>query len=226
MTPYLWNIVPWTAVRAMAHGIIMKTASDPIPLVKYALTHIPNLSNSDLRSVAVLLGSPNNITSNHELLESIALRLCPDDAANFQTTITDKFFALTEKDEDDLVWDPLVEAVFRDMDPEDQGEFPEIHQAIVRKRFRAATAAFRRKRKLDQLHPHAKPKRRLAGGAKGKRNLATKGRVQIKRRRTEPPQGPPLPPPLEPPPGPPLLRPSPAGEEGAALPADEPRPAC
>ena len=77
------------------------------------------------------------LPAQNELLQSIAEHLKPGDT-DFANLLKNNFGASEDKG-DALLKDPLVEAVFEDLDPEDKTEFPEVGKAIKTRKIKRRT---------------------------------------------------------------------------------------
>ena len=135
--PSDWSVGLVEATRNSSKGIVLEAIGEAIPLLQHTLqTNSKALGIADLTRCAeyfqvVLSTNPN------ELLQSIAEHLKPGDT-DFANLLKNNFGASEEKG-DALLKDPLVEAVFEDLDPEDKTEFPEVGEAIKARKIKRRT---------------------------------------------------------------------------------------
>ena len=146
--PENWLVVPWAPAR-LRDGIFLRQVAEPEPLIQNALRRSSDLSFDDLRRLADRLGIDGGLTRETLLT---ALGATPQDPAEGATPATTL-----------LVEDPLLEAAFEDMEPEERAEFPELKEARRRGRVRkwqesaaqrraAAKSGTRRRMAKEFLH--------------------------------------------------------------------------
>ena len=127
-----WETIPFTATRLQGHGIVMAQSAAPMPLIRYSLLQTEHPLTEDdiincLESLKIRLTPPNNKIS--DMLLALAKHFCGADNGDAQVEAdmyAKALTATTANTDEQLLEDPLLEAVYDDMDEEDKGEFPEI----------------------------------------------------------------------------------------------------
>ena len=209
--PLEWQVVPVVATREADRGIVMEKRGEPTPLLKHVLMNKNSLSPMDLLKCARLLdiaGVDEN-SSAYVLLGALGQHF-EGGNVEFTDLIIKKYFEIDTSSQT-MLKDPLVKAVFHDLDADDKGEFAEIQDAIVKEKLarRTGLGKFEHLRRKHRLDAAARPPKRRRRAAAAAPPLA------------EPPAPlPPAPAPAPPPPPPPPLADLPA--EPAAPPILEP----
>ena len=151
--PENWFVVPWAPAR-LRDGLFLRQVGEPEPLIQNALRRSSDLSFDDLRRLADRLGVDGGLTRESLLT---ALGATPEDRGQGATPATTL-----------LVEDPLLEAAFDDMEPEERAEFPELKEARRRGRVRKWQESAVQRRAASKPGP----RRRLAK-AKAKASVAS-----------------------------------------------------
>ena len=150
--PLDWDIVPFQAVRLPGRGIVMQQDGDPLTLIRHTLRQPEHdLSEDDLTAICKCLALEPAVPADSDLdikLQAIAKHFCGTDDINSEDVqselaLYDHAFACADDDADeDLLSDPLVEAVYDDLCDEDKGEFSELGAAKVKRKLNAKFGAW------------------------------------------------------------------------------------
>ena len=178
--PVAYNVVSWQPVFVNDYCILLRSAGvEPLPTA--ALRQSARLGYDDLVRLARFfkLETPTRL-SRLELLQGLAEAVCPGDE-DFRKLVSETGNALAPLDL--LADDPMFEAAFDELCPEDKSELREVRAAIEKKKVSAHRATRHLKRSRDgYFQPRAKAK------PKAKAKAAS-----------PPPEPSPLPPPPAPP---------------------------
>ena len=144
----------------------MKLTGPPVPLVKFMLatknSHM--LNENDLHRLcdhlSLLDGDNDRIPTAEEMLGLLA------DHCSYSATD----FVIKFKDTAD---DPVAEAVYNDLDPEDKKEFAEVGGVVKKKRLKRASAAVKR---ANPGFAERNAKRARVGGGRGRGGGGCRGR--------------------------------------------------
>ena len=173
--PLDWEIVPFQATRLPGRGVVMQQDGEHLPLIRDTLCQKDHdLSEVDLVTICKCLHVQPAIPAGSDpetSLAAIAKHFCATDDVKsaavqnelqlymraFECNIDDA------ADDDDLLNDPLVEAVFDDLADDDKGEFPEIKEAKTKRKIKAKFGAWH-----DELEKQAaKTKKRKKKSGEG-----------------------------------------------------------
>jgi hypothetical protein len=192
-SPLAWYVLPMVGDRA-AGGIVFRQTAEPVLLMHFFLVNRrnPKPSYEELVMCAKGLHLEFDVRqpSRQQLLRALA------DHFNDAAIADDE----KEKPAASVAEDPLTEAVFDDMDKQDQMEFPEVHRSILEKRVRRRVAEW-----AEMEKPIGKKKVGRRKKAVPKKRAGPHGVGPCRKRRRVaapvplPPVPPPAPPPLAPP---------------------------
>lgn len=161
-----WEAIPFEGVRLEGHGIVMHQTGESVPLLLHCLrSNKQSLTEDDLRrcceSLKISTDASNDTKS---LLTALAKHFCGDDD---HQTMAELFIENQLKPcaaDASMLDDPLVEAVYDDLDPEDKTEFPEIAEArkqrkvkSFKQKWQAAIPVAKRRRLIRPRRPRIQP---------------------------------------------------------------------
>ena len=144
--PLDWDIVPFQAVRLPGRGIVMQQDGDPLTLIRHTLRQPEHdLSEDDLTAICKCLALEPAVPADSDLdikLQAIAKHFCGTDDINSEDVqrelaLYDHAFACADDADEELLSDPLVEAVYDDLCDEDKGEFAELRLAKAKRKLKA-----------------------------------------------------------------------------------------
>ena len=193
--PEDWLIAPFVACRSEA-GIGFKQTAEAVSLAKHCLlTSCNKLSFEDLVMCAAFYTDEqvSESSSVDALCDILGRHFGPDDPGTPEK-IKELYF---QREGDPPVLEgPLVEAVYDDLDPDDKTEFPEVGEAIKKRRLKMRRVESKLKRTRVLAGMDARPKKRARTGAKAKAAPVPKAGpvvppVAIVLAPPEPPQPPP-----------------------------------
>ena len=131
LDPKNWEAIPYTATRLQFHGIAMRQCAPAMPLMRYSLGQKQHgLSEDDIlncvKQCEIELTSPHDQIS--DMFSALAKHFCGDavDVAQADAQLYTTIYAAADDTDDMLLADPLLDAVYEDMDAEDKGEFREM----------------------------------------------------------------------------------------------------
>ena len=130
--PQQWHVVPFVAIRHETHGVVMKVTGPPQPLVKQVLTTKNSnlLTELDFQMIAKSLAlAPAPAAATIETLIGQLAEFYGCDASDCVSKFKD-----TSEETNCLVEDPFAEAIFKDLDADDQLEFREVGDALKKKK--------------------------------------------------------------------------------------------
>lgn len=193
--PLDWMIVPFQGTRLPGRGIVMQQDGESLPLIRHTLQQKQHaLQDSDLVAICKLLNLETSANSDIEdRLLALAKHYCASDDATSEAVQNELALYMhvfgcdedeTKKAEDaeDLLQDPLVEAVYDELGDDDKGEFPEIKKAKQKRKLKEKFGAWhdelgnqatKKKKKQDGKHKSEK----TGAGAKAKTG---KGKAKAK----------------------------------------------
>ncbi len=195
-----WDEIPYE-VAVVEHGIAMKQVKPPQPLLTAALLRPQKLSNDDLKRLCRFFGLASG-ASRAKLLEALATNVAGGDEEFVRQVLERDKRPSRRKATANLADDPLFEHCYEEMDVEDKEEFPEVRDAIKKKRVRRHVVQVRVRRATQKrVKQKARAKQQVARHRRGLAPPASGGQVGAVAP-IEPPSGPAalLPPP--PPPAP------------------------
>jgi hypothetical protein len=157
--PSDWEVLPFLVIRLRGHGLVMQDRGGPVPLMLNTLrSRFHMLTAPDIERCCEHLGAEVH-HGIEEGLEALSKCFCrgdnfcgPSEAGH---VIKQYFFRNTS--DEDLLKDPLVEAVFDDLDPDDKEEFKSMQEARKKQRYKRALAE-----EDAEAVPAPAPKRRRA----------------------------------------------------------------
>ena len=187
--PLDWEIVPFQAVRLPSRGVVMQQDGDHLPLIRDTLCQKDHdLSEVDLVKICKCLHVQPAIPAGSDSetsLGAIAKHFCAtddvkSDAVQNELQLYRRAFECNidnAADDDDLLNDPLVEAVFYELADDDKGEFPEIKEAKAKRKIKAKFGAWH-----DELEKQAakKKKRKKKSGEGNATKKPKKGKAAAK----------------------------------------------
>ena len=232
--PTDWEVIPYEATRLPSVGIVMAQSMAPVPLMRHALSQkLTSLTEADFercaKSMNVETRPPDHSVT--ETLAALAKHFCgtDDQAAKLEADLYLKCYMARDDTDDQLLGDPLLEAVFENMDDEDKGEFKEIGLAQKKQKTRAKLNAWRDTLNQEASGEPATKKRRLGRGkakAKAKAKAGAPDPAGAPPAEAPPAEAPPAAPPAPaaalPLPAPPPVVEPPVGEVPEPLPAAAP----
>ena len=187
---YDWEVINYEAIRYAGHGILMTPVGKSVPLMIHTLgTPLHSLNEDDLdlcfehTGVELPRTTPKARETIPSKLAALAKHFCGDDehAAKIQAGLFEDAYLARDNTDEDLLADPLLEAVFDAMDEDDKGEFKEIGDARQKKRYNSRMATYRKKCAQAQPGLRGRPPRmkpRAKAGAKKKAKAAAKAKAQ------------------------------------------------
>ena len=129
-----WEILPHRPMRGAEHGMVLEQTAPAEPLVQSALREKPLPSFRTLQRLAQHLGVlPGHQSSTREVLRCIAEKVEPGNEVFLQDILQNAEQGSTNP-HSSLLQDPLFEAAYDELPPEDQEEFPELKKAKVKRR--------------------------------------------------------------------------------------------
>ncbi len=170
--PSEWKVVPTAAFVLADSGVVMRQTAEPTDLMRHTLTTSANTLNfQDLLQCARTadVDLAEGTATAKEACDIIGKSLDPTEGPDNATgDVIYKSFT-SEEVRGSALDDALVEAVFEDLDAEDNNEFPEVAKAIKERKIRTRCAEYRlaKKRKLAD-RPKKKPKPKSKAKAKAK----------------------------------------------------------
>ena len=177
--PLDWEVIPFVAMRLPRHGIVLQKCANAVPLMQHALRQeLHELTEDDIANCIKLLeldAVPPNI---EDKFLSLAKHFCgsadgDSDAVKAEVALYHEAYTSVDNTDEQLLSDPLLEAVYDDMDDEDKGEFREIGDAKRQKRYRARVGNWQRscdeevkRKRFGRLQPKARGKAKSKAVAK------------------------------------------------------------
>ena len=129
--PSDWVAIPWIATRFADHGIVMQQCGDALPLMRHTLRQAEHtLTDVDIQQCTEILELERKDTIKGNFLE-LAKHFCGTDdghspAVLEEVELYEKAINAVDDTDEQLLADPLLEAVYDDLDDEDKGEFKDI----------------------------------------------------------------------------------------------------
>ena len=164
-----WQVLPHRAVRHAEHGLVLEQTAPAEPLVRAALRQPAQLSFRTLARLAQHLGvNIRGQPSSQALLTLIAQKLETADAAYVQE-VMHNFGQPAPVHLMHLMQDPVFEAAYEEMPPEEQCEFPELRREQIRGRVRRHMAG-------KKVEVQAKRMREEGGGHRPLRQRRVRAR--------------------------------------------------
>ena len=184
--PREWDVIPYTATRLQDFGLVLQQAGDALPLMRHVLRQKEHtLTEDDIKYCANALQlipdtEPDHSDTLSGTFTAIAKHFCGTDDGEAEAVIAEvelyqRAFGtkLNESEiSEQLLDDPLLDAVYEDMDDEDKGEYRELGEAKQRRKYRARVRTWQ----ANSEEPLKKRRRlmRPKGRAKGKAKAAPK----------------------------------------------------
>ena len=200
VAPTDWEAIDYIATRLPGQGLVMEQVGVPMPLIRHALRQAqPALTERDINMIIKLLHlEVADDPTLQQMFDALSKHFCdnPDEAKADLDAYVDAFEAKDDSDEK-LLADPLLEAVYDNMDDEDKGEFREIGDAKRKKKYRARLGSWKQACEYEQ-RAKAAPRMRVRGKGKGRGKGRGKGKAPA-------PEVPAAPPPPEVPAAPPIM---------------------
>jgi len=226
-----WEAISYIPTRLADHGLAMQQDGDALPLMRHALRQPGHsLTQEDIRKCAenLTLEQSEAITGN---FLALAKHFCgtddgDSDEVKAEVGLYETAYGSVDDIDEQLLADPLFEAVYDDMDDEDKGEWREIGEAKQKRKYRARVRKWEtgqgelqqpKRRRL--MRPRAKGKAKAAGKAAAK--AAAAGPPEPPAAGSQPPAAGP---PAAGPPEPPAVPPEPPGPGEPAVPPPPPIP--
>ena len=145
--PSDWVAIPWIATRFADHGIVMQQCGDALPLMRHTLRQAEHtLTDVDIQQCTEIIKLAPKDTIKGNFLE-LAKHFCGTDdghspAVLEEVELYEKAINAVDDTDEQLLADPLLEAVYDDLDDEDKGEFKDIGDKKKEKKYRARVRLF------------------------------------------------------------------------------------
>jgi len=171
--PSDWEAVPFIAARLPGHGVVMQQCADALPLMRHALRQEEHtLTEVDIEECTKILELERKDTVAGNFL-AIAKHFCGTDdgdspAVLAEVGLYERAYNSVPDSGEELLADPLLEAVYEDLDDEDKGEFREIGEAKQRRKYRARVRTWQVAHGEAQDEFQRKRRRLMRPKAKGK----------------------------------------------------------
>jgi len=186
--PILWSVVPHSAVSplrssqlldALPPKLFMVQTAEPVPLLKYVFGRPCKLTFADLEHLATELGLERPGRSRLQLIESIAIHISKRDMPDVATSFVKAAIGMeTAPPVSQVFVDPLTEAAYDALDPEEKDEFRDVREHIQKTKKKARIAMWQseqKKRKLTSLRGGAR-----RGRGRGRAKAAVKAKAKAK----------------------------------------------
>ena len=156
---------------------------DPVPLLKFAFSRAVTLTYNELRELADIckVDTAGSRHAKSGIIRCLAMQFASGDGLDGATKFADRAVDLSELPAPKQFVDPLTEAAFDQLDPDEQKEFADVKETITSSR-RAGRAAQARKRAADAEDDDAG-----RGRARGRGRGRGRGFARRLRRRVAPP---------------------------------------
>ena len=179
-----WEVIPTTPCSpcqsrlwfpsAVRPGVFLAQTAAPVPMLKYMFGQRDQavaLSFNDLRDLADIVGVDTaGVRSSREgIFQRVAMYAAAGDGLEAAVAFAKMAAELSEKKPDpDCFVDPLTEAAFDELDPNEQKEFGDLKQKIARAR-KTGRIAQARKRAAAEMEE-------AVGGGRGRGGRSGRGR--------------------------------------------------
>ena len=136
-----WQVLPFLPIRLPGHGLVMEDAGGPVNLMLHTLREGHHLLTApDIERCCKHSKIPVQPGIGiEEGLQILGKFFQPHNGPSEACHFLKKFYIRKSAD-DDLLKDPLVEAVFDDLDPDDKDEFKSMQEARKKKNYKRALA--------------------------------------------------------------------------------------
>lgn len=187
--PTLWSVVPHSAVSplrtqlldALPPKLFIVQTAEPVPLLKYVFGLPHKLTFADLEHLATELGLERPGRSRLQLIGSIATHISKSDMPDVAKSFVEAAIGMeTAPPVSQVFVDPLTEAAFDALDPEEKDEFKDIRDHIQKTKKKARISMWQSEQKKRKLTSLRRGGRRGHGRGRGRGKAAAKPKAKAK----------------------------------------------